>query len=101
MGKNTWSKKNWDKSIDKAEAVLKAQCPEANCNVWLTGSAYNGTDYCDNLQLNVRVEFEYSIEKYYIPLTAGVQEVLKNTDDYMMLAVGAAIKSINNLMDKV
>jgi len=94
------TKQAWDKSLDKVKAIFDKQCPGAKCEVWLVGSALNGTEYCDNIWLNVRVEYEYSIEKYHIPLADGVTDLLERTDDYMMLAAGAAIKSFQNLRDK-
>ena len=80
MTKDKWSKENWDKSLDKVKALLAGQCPEAKCEVWLKGSATNDTSYCDNLHLNVRVEFDYSIEKYYILINEEAMKHIDNTE---------------------
>ena len=92
-----WSKKEWDKSIDKVKAILKKQYPNTKCEVWLVGSSLNSTDFVSNLSLNIRVEHEYSMEKYSITLAKGVMELIDNTDEYLMLAAGAALKSAHNL----
>ena len=92
-----WSKEEWDKSIDKVKAILEKQYPNTKCEVWLVGSSLNSTAYVDNLSLNIRVEHEYSMEKYSITLAKGVRELLDSTDDYLLLAAGAALKSAQNL----
>jgi len=95
----TWSKENWDRALDKVKRFTDMQCPDAKVEVWLVGSAFNRTDYCDHLRLNVRIETDFSLIKMGVDLEKGAYEPLETTDDYLMLAAGVAIGAYKQIKE--